>query len=251
MKTTKLLLVLGLMLAFSQVFSQTPDFFIKNKFFNYSESSMGGGTVKGKANVEKIQENKIFVRIEGVRHNSDVAPGQPTEKAFSHLLEITYENGKYIFIPDVYNPGEISDDGQTLSFSGDAYFELVVTRAPSDLGVWIRNTNSYSLTSYLRTVSYVDLVSDDDGIIATEVSKLEANKQVSLVIEMLGNVDSNKDSKVRKHLYTELSKVIYKRPSGVIRFTVGVGFNNLVEKEPVQELKGILQDIQRKITNAK
>ena len=45
-----------------QTASKTPDFFIKNKFFNYIGKSLGGGSVDGKANVEKIEGNKIFVR---------------------------------------------------------------------------------------------------------------------------------------------------------------------------------------------
>lgn len=109
--------------------SKTPDFFIKNKFFKYSSGSMVG-RAEGKAHVEKIEGNKVFVKVEGTSYNSDVPPGEPTEKPFSSLLEITYENGKYSYIPDVFNLGKVSDDGKSISFDGDAYFELTVAPAP-------------------------------------------------------------------------------------------------------------------------
>ncbi|MDD2548762.1 MAG: RICIN domain-containing protein [Bacteroidales bacterium] len=109
--------------------SKTPDFFIKNKFLKYSEETMVGKS-EGDAHVEKIEGNKIFVKVEGTSYNSDVPPGEPTEKPFSRLLEITYKNGKYIYLPDVYSPGEVSDDGKSISFGGMAYFELTVAPAP-------------------------------------------------------------------------------------------------------------------------
>jgi hypothetical protein len=234
-----------------QTASKTPDFFIKNKYFKYTAGSMGGGKSEGKANVEKIENNKISVRIEGINYNSDVPPGEPKEKPFNSLLEITYENGKYIYVPDVFSPGEFINDGKTLSFSGDAYMDFTVAKAPSELKTWIENNNTYSLNPYLQKVTYTNLKDDDENTITTEVSKLAANDQATIVVEIMGNVANNKDVKVRKHIYTELSKVTYKKQSGIIKITLNAGLNNLIQKEPVQELKDIMADIQTNIVNAK
>ncbi|MDX9846098.1 MAG: RICIN domain-containing protein [Tenuifilaceae bacterium] len=106
-------------------YSKTPDFFIKNKSFSYKSGGMVSRS-EGKAKVKAIQGNAILMEVSGTNHNSDVPPGQPTETKFSHVIEIRYENGKYIYLPDIYNPGELSADGKTLSFSGDAYMEFVV-----------------------------------------------------------------------------------------------------------------------------
>jgi hypothetical protein len=234
-----------------QTASKTPDFFIKNKHFKYTSGSMGGGSSEGKGSVEKIEDNKIFVKVEGTNRNLDVPPGEPTEKPFSHVLEITYENGKYIYIPDVFNPGELSDDGKKLSFSGDAYIDFTVARPPSELKGWIESTNNFSLDPYLKKVSYADIKADDENTIATEVSKLNANDQATLVVQMISSVANNNDLKVRKHVYSELSKATYKKQSGIIKMTLNAGLNNLIAKEPVQEAKVLLQDIQSKMINAK
>lgn len=233
-----------------QTASATPDFFIKNKFFKYTSGTMVGRS-EGKASVEKIEGNKIFVRVEGTNYNSDVPPGEPTEKPFNSLFEITYEGGKYIYVPDVFSPGEISADGKKLSFSGDAYVDFTVARPPSELKTWIENNNTYSLNPYLEKVSYNNLKADDENTIATEVTNLNANDQATLVVQMISSVIKNKDAKVRKHVYTELSKVTYKKQGGLIKMTLNAGLNNLIQNEPAQELKGILEDIQIKMVNAK
>jgi hypothetical protein len=99
-------------------YSKTPDFFIKNKYFKFTS----GGMVfraEGAAVVEKVEGNKISVRIVGINYNSDVPPGTPTEIAFDYVMEATYENGKYIHQFDYYAPTEVSDDEKSLSFYGD------------------------------------------------------------------------------------------------------------------------------------
>lgn len=233
-----------------QTASATPDFFIKNMHFKHTSGTMVGRS-EGKASVEKIEGSKIFVRVEGTNYNSDVPPGEPTEKPFNHVMEITYENGKYIYIPDVFDAGEISADGKTLSFSGDAYVDFTVARPPSELKGWIEATDNYSLDPYLKKVSYADIKADDNNTIATEVSKLIANDQATLVVQMISSVASNNDLKVRKHVYSELSKATYKKQSGIIKMTLNAGLNNLIAKEPAQEAKSLLQDIQSKMINAK
>ncbi|MDX9771179.1 MAG: RICIN domain-containing protein [Tenuifilaceae bacterium] len=111
--------------AFVPAVSKNPDFFIKNKNFKYKSGSMVSRS-EGTATVESISGNKITIRIMGTNYNSDVPPGHPTETNFDRKIEITYQNGQYIYIPDIFNSGEISSDGNTLSFSGDAYMELTV-----------------------------------------------------------------------------------------------------------------------------
>ena len=68
---------------------------------------------------------------------------------------------------------------------------------------------------------------------------------------MISSVAKNKDPKVRKHVYTELSKATYKRQGGLIKMTLNAGLNNLITSEPNQENKGLLEDIQSKMINAK
>ena len=234
-----------------QTASKTPDFFINNKFFKYTGGSMGGGKSEGKASVEKIEGSKIFVRVEGTNYNSDVPPGEPTEKPFNHVMEVTYEDGKYIYLPDVFSPGELINDGKTLSFSGDAYFEFTVARPPSELKTWIENNNTYSLNPYLEKVSYSNLKADDENTIATEVTNLNANDQATIAVQVISSVAKNKDAQVRKHVYTELTKVTYKKQGGLIKMTLNAGLNNLIQNEPAQDLKSILEDIQSKMVNAK
>ncbi len=105
--------------------STTPDFFIKNKNFSYRSGGMVSRS-EGKGVVKAIQGNVIMVEVSGTNYNSDVPPGQPTQTKFSHVLEIRFEDGQYIINPDIFNPGELSEDGKTLNFSGDAYMEFTV-----------------------------------------------------------------------------------------------------------------------------
>ncbi|NHB67128.1 RICIN domain-containing protein [Perlabentimonas gracilis] len=108
-----------------QPVSRTPDFFINNKNFKYNATTMVS-RAEGTATVEGISGNRITVRIVGTNYNSDVPPGHPTETNFDRKIEITYQNGKYIYMPDIYTPGEIRNDGKTLSFYGGAAMEFTV-----------------------------------------------------------------------------------------------------------------------------
>ncbi|MFP4557785.1 MAG: RICIN domain-containing protein [Bacteroidales bacterium] len=105
--------------------SQTPDFFINNKKFKYETASMVSRS-EGTATVESIDGKKITLRVVGTSYNSDVPPGHPKEKDFDRNIEITFENGKYLYMPDVFSKGEISDNGKTLSFSGQGHIGFTV-----------------------------------------------------------------------------------------------------------------------------
>jgi hypothetical protein len=105
--------------------SQTPDFFINNKTFKYESASMVSRS-QGTATVESINGNKITLRVVGSSHSSDVPPGQPTDRDFDRTMEITYENGKYLYMPDVLSAGELSNNNQTLTFSGQGHIQFTV-----------------------------------------------------------------------------------------------------------------------------
>ncbi|MFO8022981.1 MAG: RICIN domain-containing protein [Perlabentimonas sp.] len=105
--------------------SQTPDFFINNKKFKYETASMVSRS-EGTATVESINGNKIILRVVGTSHNSDVPPGHPKESDFDRKIEVTFEDGKYLYMPDVFSKGEISNNGKTLSFSGPGYIGFTV-----------------------------------------------------------------------------------------------------------------------------
>lgn len=105
--------------------SQTPDFFINNKTFKYESASMVSRS-QGTATVQSINGNKITLRVVGSSHNSDVPPGQPKDTNFDRTIEITYENGKYVYLPDVLDHGELSNNNQTLTFSGQGHIEFTV-----------------------------------------------------------------------------------------------------------------------------
>ena len=230
--------------------STKPDFFINNKYFKYKSGTMVGHS-EGNGSVEKIEGNKISVKIEGTNYCSDVPPGQPTETTFSHVIIITYENGKYIYDPQVFSPGELSDSDKKLSFSGDAYVELIVSKPPVPLKGWIEAHNDYSLEEYMQKVSLNDIKGDDSNIIATSTSSLSADGQIKVVMGFLNGAVRNKDAKARDYIYTELGKVNYKKASGILRMSMTAYMNNTVSKEPVPELRTKIETIQQKINSAR
>ncbi len=105
--------------------SQKPDFFINNKTFKYETASMVSRS-EGTATVESINGNKIKLRVAGTSHSSDVPPGHPKESDFDRKIEVTFEDGKYLYMPDVFSKGEISNNGKTLSFSGPGHIGFTV-----------------------------------------------------------------------------------------------------------------------------
>ncbi|MGE0079438.1 MAG: RICIN domain-containing protein [Bacteroidales bacterium] len=233
-----------------QPISKNPDFFIKNKYFTYSSGTMVGHA-SGTASVEKIEGNKISVKIVGTNYNSDVPPGEPTEKPINYVMTITYENGKYIYQPDVFGKGEISADGKKLSFSGDAYVELTVAKEPVPLRGWIEAKNDYSLEAYMKNVSLDDIKADDANVIADATTSLGADEQPKVLMGILNGALQNKDVAVRDYIYTELGKVEFKKANGIIRMSMNAYMNNTVTKEPVQNLKAKIEAIQQKISRAK
>lgn len=233
-----------------QPISKNPDFFIKNKYFTYSSGTMVGHA-SGTASVEKIEGNIISVKIVGTNYNSDVPPGEPTEKPLNYVMTITYENGNYIYQPSVFGKGEISADGKKLSFSGDAYVELTVSKEPVPLRGWIEASNDYSLEAYMQKVSFADIKEDDSNVIADATTNLSADGQIKVVMGFLNGAVQNKDTKARDYIYTELGKVNYKKASGIVRMSMTAYMNNTVSREPLQELRVKIEAIQQKINNAR
>ncbi len=233
-----------------QPISKNPDFFINNKFFKYKSGTMVGHS-DGTAVVERIEGTKVFVKVQGTNYNSDVAPGEPTEKPFNYVMTINYENGNYIDESGGYTKGQVSSDGKKLSFSGDAYVELVVAKQPASLMGWIESRNDYSLEEYMQRVSLPDIKEDDANIIAVEVSKCDADGQSKVLMGILNGVLRNKNVAVRDYIYTELGKVEFKKANAIIRMSMNTYMNNSETKEPVQALKDKIVVIRKKISSAK
>jgi len=89
---------------------------------------------------------------------------------------------------------------------------------------------------YFQQITFDELIKSDSGVIVKAISKLKSNDKVTRTIWILEEV-KNRSFAIKKHLYTELEKVDYKRPSFVLRQLINNYFTNFNETEDTLLLK--------------
>ncbi|MFO8022985.1 MAG: RICIN domain-containing protein [Perlabentimonas sp.] len=124
-----------------------------------------------------------------------------------------------------------------------------VPKAKANFAGWISSNNSTVIDGYLKDVSSGQLASDDNGSIKNAMNKLDATAQVNVVVTLMNSVLKNDDKKARKHIYTQLENVSYKKIPFLLKAVMSAHFSKF--QEPDANLKKNVNAIQQKMNSAK
>lgn len=118
-----------------------------------------------------------------------------------------------------------------------------------DIKSWIVSQKQSDIDRYFPDVMFGQVKIDDKGAISNGISSLSAEDQVSTVVWVMNAVRKNSDENVRKYVYTELSKVQYRKIPFIVKAIMTTHFSNFNESTPV--LMDNVSAIQIKMNSAK
>lgn len=120
----------------------------------------------------------------------------------------------------------------------------------SNVKNFIEANQTTAISDYLATISLDKLVKEDNGdAIVNAMNGLGSDDQANMCMYIMNGAAKNKSVDVRKHLYTKLANVSYKKPTFLVKALMNKHFSDFNESNPA--LKPLVSDIQNKITSAK
>jgi hypothetical protein len=124
-----------------------------------------------------------------------------------------------------------------------------IPKSKANFASWISSNNTTVIDNYLKDVSSSQLASDDSGSIRGAMDKLDAAAQVNVTVTLMNSVLKNDDKNARKHIYTQLENVKYKKIPFLVKAIMTAHFSKF--QEPDTNLKNKVNAIQQKMNSAK
>lgn len=124
-----------------------------------------------------------------------------------------------------------------------------IPKSKANFTSWISSNNTTVIDNYLKDVSSSQLASDDRGSIKGAMDKLDATAQVNVMVTLMNSVLKNNDKNARRHIYTQLENVNYKKMPFLVKAIMSAHFSKF--QEPDANLKNKVNAIQQKMNSAK